>query len=115
LWKKTNQIINDLCMPRYFFLLLLLLALVFITPVSAANKPFGDAKVAPAGGLMCFTVAPGRDRGATCDALCEAKGAVCVSLKMNGASNPGFGCGDALDPLKSSNAVAGCRCCAVAH
>lgn len=81
----------------------------------AADKSSGDSAVARAGGLMCFTVAPERDRGATCDALCAAKDAVCVGLKMNGAVNPGFGCGDGLDPLKDSKAVAGCRCCAVAH
>jgi hypothetical protein len=53
--------------------------------------------------------------GATCDAICAAKGAACVSSKKNGSVNPGFDCADALDPLRGDDVVIGCRCCAVAH
>src|ERR1700680_1526345 len=45
--------------------------------------------------------------GANCDAMCAAKGAACVSLKMNGSVNPGFDCADALDLLRGSDVVIG--------
>lgn len=101
-------------MSRYFLTAFLFLALVS-TSAFAADNSSGDNGAVHGGGLSCFSITPPKAGGRSCDALCENKGAACVSLKFDGAISPGFGCGDALNPLKGSSAVAGCRCCALDH
>jgi hypothetical protein len=94
---------------------ILLPALVFAAPLSAADKSSGGDAVVHAGGLMCFSITPTKGSTASCDTLCAGKNAACTGLETDGAINPGFGCADALDPLKGSHAVASCRCCAIAR
>jgi hypothetical protein len=88
------------------------LALTFAAP-AAADKPSDGNDGVRAGGLMCVSITPPKSGGSSCDTLCGAKGTVCVGLKMNGAINPGIGCGDVLNPLKGGSVVAACRCCAI--
>jgi hypothetical protein len=58
---------------------------------------------------------PARDHPSSCDQLCAAKRAACVSLETNGAMNPVIGCADVSDPKFRGDYIASCRCCAVAH
>jgi hypothetical protein len=100
-------------MPRPFVIPLLSLAIVAALPAFAADKSSGDNGAVDAGGLVCFSITPAKGGGPSCDELCQTNGAVCVGLKMNGATDPSFGCADPIDLLRGGNAVAGCRCCAV--
>jgi hypothetical protein len=100
-------------MPSYFILSALFFALICTSAYAADTSP-GAGDVVHGGGLLCFSIIPPRDRDTSCNVLCAAKDAACVGLKLDGAINPGFGCADALDPLKGASAVAACRCCAIA-
>ena len=97
-------------MPRYFVLAVLVLALIFTSPVIAADKPSGDNANAHAGGLTCFTVEPQPDPKASvnCNDLCGAKGAACTGVTSN------------FSPPLSCETQAGknwetCRCCAISR
>jgi hypothetical protein len=102
-------------MPRYLIITLPLL-MVVTAAVAAGDKSSGENNsVVQAGGLMCFSSPVTRTGPASCDAVCQTKGAACVGLKFDGAINPGIGCDDAKLPEQAGHAVVGCRCCAVAH
>jgi hypothetical protein len=96
---------------RKSFIAVSFLLLFFCAPAFAANKSANGQDATPTGGLMCFSLMPAKKDAArqSCDQVCAAENASCVSLKLNGALNPGIGCADAIDP----SVVASCRCCAV--
>jgi len=96
-------------------LISLLISCIFCRPASAADNPAADGAVRHAGGLVCVSLQPSRDRPSSCDALCAGKGAVCTGVTLNGALNPGIACGTETDPKYLSDTVASCRCCALAH
>lgn len=100
-------------MPRYFTMIVLLLALVATSAFAADDKSTSDSGAVRAGGLMCFSLQPEKSSVGvrSCDQLCAGKNAACVSLEMNGARNPGLSCADKVDGV----VIAGCRCCALEH
>lgn len=102
-------------MPRSFLIAVFLFAFFIVVPALAASSLSADKGAVQAGSLMCFSVTPPRDRQSSCDLICTEKGAACVSLQMDGAVSPGFGCADALDKFRGAFAVVNCRCCALAR
>jgi len=99
------------------YLLISILSLALGVSASfAADNSFAVSNVAQPGSLMCFSIPATRGGPPSCDAVCQAKGAACVGLKMRGgAQNPGIGCDDAKLREEVGYLVASCRCCAVAH
>jgi hypothetical protein len=99
-------------MPRVLTIITVSLLLT-ATSAFAADKSSDAARdVVQGGGLMCFSLVPPRDRAPSCDQLCAAKSAICVSLKSDGGF-PSFGCADPLDQMKGASAIKSCRCCAI--
>jgi hypothetical protein len=105
LWKKTNQIINDLCMPRYFIPSFLLLAII-AAPAFAKNNSPGEIETAR-GGLVCRSVVG--QHGQSCDALCAKVEMACTGV--GATRRPPLVCGDLIDDTISPFPV--CRCCAL--
>lgn len=100
---------------KHYFVITILLCLTLVCCTTTASNNLANGNGRERASLSCFSITPPKGGGPSCDALCGAKGAVCVSLKISGAVNPGVGCGDAIDSLKGGESVAGCRCCAAGH
>jgi hypothetical protein len=105
-------------MPRYLSIPVLLLAVIFTTPVFAADKSSGDNGVVHAGGLMCFSIRPpdtptkpetkhSPPLYRSCDELCADKNAACTAAVSN--FSPPQSCADE----GYTPSVILCRCCAV--
>ena len=103
----------DRCFLSRFLFPVFLLVLSCAAPAHAADNPASQSNAVKAGGFICFSLTPPRDRPSSCDAVCATKSAVCTSVTLNGAFNPGIGCETAADPKYFDDTVASCRCCAL--
>jgi hypothetical protein len=85
------------------------LALSAAVPSRAADQAL-NKRLAPSGGLSCFSIPVTPPDRPSCDRLCAEKGAACTAVNTGGAAvtAPALNC-----DAPSVPSVSLCRCCSV--